>query len=69
MKQWHGKVDGKKHEYFTDNASLKPIGENVFDTYAYCKKGSDNIQFIVAVDLGGAFLNDKQHPSRTYFFC
>jgi hypothetical protein len=68
MKQWHGKVDGKKHEYFTDNASLKAIGENVFDTYAYCKKGSDNIEFIVAVDLGGAFLNDKQHSSKAKAF-
>lgn len=68
MKHWHGKVDAKKHEYFTDNAFLKAIGENVFDTYAYCNERSGYIEFIVAVDLGGAFLDDKQHSLKAKVF-
>ena len=68
MREWHGKVDEKKHEFFADNASLKSMGENSFDTYAYCKERENSIDFIVAVDLGGAFLNMNQHKEQSKVF-
>ncbi len=55
MKGWGAKVDEKKHEFFADNASFKKMGDNVFDTYAFCNEKSNYIEFITAVDLGGAF--------------
>ena len=68
MKDWHGKVDEKKHEFFADNATIKDMGENSFDTYAYCKEADNHIDFIVAVDLGGAFLNYNQHKDQVDTF-
>ena len=68
MKSWHGKVDEKKHEFFADDVTLKSMGDNSFDTYAYCEEKSDHIEFIAAVDLGGAFLNSGAHKEQTNVF-
>ena len=68
MKDWHGKVDEKKHEFFADDATFKNMGENSFDTYAYCKEKDGHIDFVVAVDLGGAFLNYNQHKDKADAF-
>ena len=68
MKDWHGKVDEKKHEFFADDATFKNVGENSFDTYAYCKEKDGHIDFVVAVDLGGAFLNYNQHKDKADAF-
>ena len=68
MKDWHGKVDEKKHEFFADDATFKNMGENSFDTYAYCKEKDGHIDFVVAVDLGGAFLNYNQHKNKADAF-
>ncbi len=68
MKDWGGKVDEKKHEFFADNASFKEMGENTFDTYAICIKKSNYIEFAVAVDLGGAYLSHSDHPDQAKAF-
>lgn len=64
MKSYDAKVISKK-EIFADNALIKDLTNNTVDVYAKCNKQSDNeIQFIVAVDLGGAFLNSSDHSSQ-----
>jgi hypothetical protein len=68
MKDWHGKVDEKKHEFFADDATLKSMGENSFDTYAFCSEKDNSIHFIAAVDLGGAYLNSSQHKDQATAF-
>ena len=68
MKSWGAKVDEKKHEFFADNASFKKMGDNVFDTYAFCNEKSNYIEFITAVDLGGAFLNANDHSEKTSIY-
>ena len=68
MKDWHGKVDEKKHEFFANNATLKSMGENSFDTYAFCTKKDNSVLFIAAVDLGGAFLSSSQHKEQAAIF-
>ncbi len=68
MKGWGAKLDEKKHEFFADNASFKKMGENVFDTYAFCNEKANYIEFITAVDLGGAFLNANEHNTKSKVF-
>ncbi len=64
MKNYGAKVSVKK-EIFADDASIKAIGPNTVDVYARLednKKGA--IKFVVAFDLGGAFLSSSQHSSE-----
>ena len=68
MKGWGAKVDEKKHEFFSDNASFKKMGDNVFDTYAICNEKANYIEFVTAVDLGGAFLNSNDHSEKTSIY-
>ena len=64
MKSFNAKVSTKK-EIFADNALIKDLTNNTVDVYAKAIKKSDNeIQFLVAVDLGGAFLNSSDHSSQ-----
>lgn len=64
MKSYNAKVSSKK-EIFADNALIKDLTNNTVDLYAKAIKKSDNeIQFLVAVDLGGAFLNSSEHSSQ-----
>ncbi len=64
MKSYDAKVSSKK-EIFADNALIKDLTNNTVDVFAKCIKKSENeIQFIVAVDLGGAFLNSSEHSSQ-----
>lgn len=64
MKSYDAKVSTKK-EIFADNALIKDLTNNTVDVYAKCDKKSENeIQFLVAVDLGGAFLNSSEHSSQ-----
>ena len=68
MKGWGAKIDEKKHEFFADNASFKKMGDNVFDTYAICNEKANYIEFVTAVDLGGAFLNSDDHREKTSIY-
>ncbi|MBI2967986.1 MAG: hypothetical protein HYY40_09255 [Bacteroidetes bacterium] len=56
------KTGTKSGEIFADNASLGSVSGNVFDIYARAEKSGENeVKFIVAFDLGGAFLSSAQH--------
>ncbi len=64
MKSYDAKVSSHK-EIFADNALIKDISDNTVDVYARCEKESDNeLKFLVAVDMGGAFLNSSDHGSK-----
>lgn len=67
MKQYDGKRSSKDGGIFIDNANIKEIsGNNTIDIYgkAQGKKGDKEITFIVAFDLGGAFLNSGEHKNE-----
>lgn len=62
MKKAKAKVSGKD-EIFADNASFPEISANTIDFYFRLEKDKDDMYTaIVALDLGGAFLNSKDHP-------
>jgi len=62
MKDTGGKVSGKT-EMFVDDASLPSISSNTIDVYSVISEKDGNVQFMVGFDLGGAFLNSKEHVS------
>jgi hypothetical protein len=64
MKDW-GKHKTHKDEHTVLIGSSKAVGDKTFDAYAVIteKKGEQfSIQF--GIDLGGAFLNKKDHPEQ-----
>ncbi|MFD1550910.1 hypothetical protein DNU06_05090 [Putridiphycobacter roseus] len=68
MKSWKGKLS-TKDVYFADDCKLKEIGDNTFDAYAKIEaltKGGVNV--LVKIDLGGAFVNSKDHPTEYKVF-
>lgn len=65
MKHMHAKVGHQHGELFGDNARHKKMGDNTFDIWAKSKKVSDGeTELIVAVDLGGAFMNSGTHGAQ-----
>jgi hypothetical protein len=67
MKQYDGKRSSKDGGIFVDNATIKEIGgNNTVDVYGKSqgKKGDGEISFIIAFDLGGAFLNSNDHKDQ-----
>jgi hypothetical protein len=63
------KFGGKrKHDFggiFVDNAKISDISDNTIDIYGKAKgsKGDKEIEFAVAVDMGGVYLNSGDHKS------
>lgn len=66
MKEYDGKRSSKGGTIFIDNALVKEMGTNTIDIYgkANGKKGDAEITFVVAFDLGGAFLNSSEHKEQ-----
>jgi hypothetical protein len=66
MKKYDGKRSSKDGAVFIDNALIKDIGNNTIDLYgkAVGSKGDKEITFLIAVDLGGAFLNSSDHKDQ-----
>jgi hypothetical protein len=69
FKSYVKKYGGKRSSdngIFVDNASIKDMSNNTVDIYgrATGKSGDKEISFIVAFDLGGAFLNSKDHKNQ-----
>lgn len=62
MKDTGGKVSGKK-EMFVDDASLPSISSNTIDIYSVIEEKNGEVRFMVAFNLGGAYLNSKEHAS------
>lgn len=66
MKKYDGKRSSKEGSIFIDHAIIKEMGNNTIDVYgkAQGKKDDPEINFIVAFDLGGAFLNSGEHKDQ-----
>ncbi|HEY0029433.1 MAG TPA: hypothetical protein VGC65_01650 [Bacteroidia bacterium] len=66
MKNYDGKRSSKDGGIFIDHAMIKEMGNNTIDIYgkAIGKKGDPEITFVVAFDLGGAFLNSGEHKDQ-----
>ena len=64
MKDW-GKHKSSKGEHTVIQGSSKAMGDKLFDAYAVITE-SKGEQFSVhfGIDLGGAFLNKKDHPAQ-----
>lgn len=63
MKGYGAKVSSGS-EIVAKGATIKDILDKPIDIYAKIQKGSDGITFIVAFDLGGAFLSQSTHPDK-----
>ena len=65
LKDWDGKYDSGKGEFFTIQASTKTMGGKPFDAYAKIITESDNsMKVAFAIDLGGAFLSSREHGAQ-----
>ena len=66
MKKYDGKRTTKDGAIFVDHALIKDMGNNTIDVYgkAQGKKGDAEITFVIAFDLGGAFLNSNDHKEQ-----
>lgn len=66
MKKYDGKKSSKNNAVFIDNALIKEMGANTIDIYgrATGKRADPEITFIVAFDLGGAYLNSSEHKDQ-----
>ena len=66
MKKYDGKRSSKDGGVFVDHAMIKDMGNNTIDIYGKAdgKKGDPEIRFIIAFDLGGAFLNSGDHKDQ-----
>lgn len=67
MKKYDGKVksgDGKNMT-FTDDTKIPDVGgANTVDVYAQINEKGDDVEFVMWVDLGGAYLSSQQHQDR-----
>jgi len=66
MKKYDGKRNSKDGEIFIDHALVKDISNNTIDIYgkALGKKDDKEITFVVAFNLGGAYLNSGEHKDQ-----
>ena len=64
MKSTKVKVKTSKGEVFADNAVIKKLGDYPMDIYARTEKIVGGSKLIVGVNLGGAFLNSKDHKEK-----
>lgn len=64
LKNCKGKTRLGKEGYFTDNASIPKISENVIDVYSKIDKYPEGTILKVFFDLGGAYLNKTTHAEQ-----
>ncbi|PKP02613.1 MAG: hypothetical protein CVU11_11245 [Bacteroidetes bacterium HGW-Bacteroidetes-6] len=62
MKGFGAKVSGKS-EMMADDATILAISSNTIDVYSVTEQKDGYVKFMVAFDLGGAYLNSKEHTS------
>lgn len=68
LKDW-GKCKESKGEYCVTLGEWKEYGKKTFDVYARYEKKNDNpVNVSFAFDLGGAFLNSKDHSAQYELF-
>lgn len=65
LKDWGGKYNSSKGEMTATQASMKAMGDKYFDAIGkVIETGNNEIMIAIAVDLGGAFLDSKQHNAQ-----
>jgi len=65
LKDFNGKLDDKKNEYFVSLGELKELGKKQFDVYAKISGSKEGpITVIWAVDLGGAYMDKSIHAEQ-----
>jgi hypothetical protein len=64
MKSTKVKVKTSKGEVFADNAVIKKLGDHSMDIYARTEKIVGGSKLIVGVNLGGVFLNSRDHKDK-----
>jgi len=62
MKSTGAKVSGKK-SMFADDATILSISSNTMDIYSEISDKGEYVELAVGFDLGGAYLNSKEHSS------
>lgn len=63
VKSWGGKTKNIGGEYFTEQASSKKFIEGkAYDAYTRIYQDMQDIKVAVAVNLGGAYMNETDHP-------
>ena len=62
MKSTGAKVSGKK-SMFADDATMMSISSNTMDIYSEISDKGEYVELAVGFDLGGAYLNSKEHSS------
>lgn len=63
MKKNKAKVKINK-EIFADDAIFPSISPTPVDIYAIVKQEANDVNFIVAIDVGGIFLNPENYPAQ-----
>ena len=64
FKDWKGKVSGKD-ELSMIQGEIKSMGKKAFDAWGKVKvEGDGTVKAYVAIDLGGAYLNSKDHGEQ-----
>ncbi len=66
-KEWRGmgNVKSRSNPVFIDDATDRKMGDNPFDFYARAEDVEENVvKLIVAVNLGGAYMNSGEHKDR-----
>lgn len=64
MKDWGGKYNNSKDEHSAKQAKMKAMGDKYFDGYAKIIENGSEIKVAFAVDLGGAYLNHREHGNQ-----
>lgn len=64
MKDWGGKYSSTKGEHQAIQTTMKAMGDKHFDGYAKVIESGDQIKVAFAVDLGGAYLDSRQHSAQ-----
>jgi hypothetical protein len=65
LKDYNAKVSSLKGGVmFGDNAVIKDMGNNTIDIYARFDVKKDEVDLVVAFDLGGAYLSSSAHADK-----
>ena len=59
MKDYDAEDVKRRKEVFADNVLIPKITDNTIDIYAKAEEKNENVEFYVAVDLGGIFLDES----------
>ena len=63
-KDFNAKTSNSKGEVFADDAEIKSISDNTVDVYAKAEEKKGNVRFTVFFNLGGVYLNSKDHSAH-----